>query len=259
MIMGLGRRLAGSLNLPAQLSIFGDPIVIIAATHATCADTGPDLTGERDVMTYEIRCKQCGATGWCRAQDVEGSGMEVNDNDRAEVCGHEEGLERLIMATEIKDERFPEFWAGFGKRMEAAGDSPEVIARTTWHAAKCGSQSERDTILYCFHIAYEKPSAQNIITWCESYPQFAEDIRSHAAVAWDWARQGEACTTDGKFLSEVLTGECEGGRCYWSRETGYLEPCGKHESQGMEAMMAVDAKQRLQEIAASKGDIATKL
>lgn len=39
----------------------------------------------------------------------------------------------------LTEELFPEFWAGFGKRMEAAGDSPEVIARTTWHAAKAGN------------------------------------------------------------------------------------------------------------------------
>lgn len=36
------------------------------------------------------------------------------------------------------EESFPEFWSGFGKRMEAAGDSAEVIAQTAWHAAKAG-------------------------------------------------------------------------------------------------------------------------
>lgn len=104
-------------------------------------------------------------------------------------CGGDGTYPSVPLAVEPQIEFFPEFWAGFGKRMEAAGDSPEVIAQTAWHAAKAGNALNRDEVLFAFHIAYEKPSAQNIIDWCTNYPQFAEDIRSHAAVAWDMAME----------------------------------------------------------------------
>ena len=45
----------------------------------------------------------------------------------------------------------------------------------------------RDEVLYAFHRAYERPSAAEIIEWVTRYPQFAEDIRGHAALARDWA------------------------------------------------------------------------
>jgi hypothetical protein len=40
----------------------------------------------------------------------------------------------------------------------------------------------------------------------------------------------------------VLSGNCEGGECWNNPETGYLEACPKHESQGMEAMRAKDGQ-----------------
>lgn len=46
---------------------------------------------------------------------------------------------------------------------------------------------ERDDVLFAFHEAYERPTAENVIDWTRRYPQFADDIRAHAAVAWDWA------------------------------------------------------------------------
>ena len=45
---------------------------------------------------------------------------------------------------------------------------------------------ERDDVLFAFHEAYERPTAENVIEWTRRYPQFADDIRAHAAVAWDW-------------------------------------------------------------------------
>lgn len=38
-------------------------------------------------------------------------------------------------------------------------------------------------------------------------------------------------------MTNWLTGPCEGGECWWNPETGYLESCPKHESQGMELMV----------------------
>jgi len=46
---------------------------------------------------------------------------------------------------------------------------------------------ERDEVLFAFHQAYDRPTAEQIIDWIERYPQFADDIRAHAAVSRDWA------------------------------------------------------------------------
>jgi hypothetical protein len=50
---------------------------------------------------------------------------------------------------------------------------------------------EREEVLFAFHEAYDRPTADQIIEWVNRYPQFADDIRAHAAVAWDWATLGE--------------------------------------------------------------------
>src|SRR5271165_3068040 len=45
----------------------------------------------------------------------------------------------------------------------------------------------RDEVLFAFHQACDNPNAEQIIEWTRRYPQFAEDIRAHAAIAKDWA------------------------------------------------------------------------
>ena len=51
---------------------------------------------------------------------------------------------------------------------------------------------ERDDVLFALHRECSNPTADQIITWIERYPQFADDIRSHAAIIKDWvAREGE--------------------------------------------------------------------
>jgi hypothetical protein len=52
---------------------------------------------------------------------------------------------------------------------------------------------DRDEVLFAFHEACSKPTASDIIEWTRKYPQFAEDIRAHAAVARDWAVNSEVC------------------------------------------------------------------
>lgn len=47
--------------------------------------------------------------------------------------------------------------------------------------------ADRDEVLYAFHRAYDRPTAEQIVEWVTKYPQFAEDIRTHAAISWDWA------------------------------------------------------------------------
>jgi len=51
--------------------------------------------------------------------------------------------------------------------------------------------TDRDEVLFAFHQAYDRPTAENIVEWVRRYPQFADDIRAHAAVAWDWATQAQ--------------------------------------------------------------------
>jgi hypothetical protein len=50
---------------------------------------------------------------------------------------------------------------------------------------------DRDEVLFAFHQACERPTAEQIIEWIGRYPHFADDIRAHAAVSRDWvARKG---------------------------------------------------------------------
>src|ERR1035438_7168538 len=49
--------------------------------------------------------------------------------------------------------------------------------------------ADRDEVLFAFHQECERPSVEQIVAWVNRFPQFAEDIRAHAAVAWDWATQ----------------------------------------------------------------------
>jgi hypothetical protein len=48
---------------------------------------------------------------------------------------------------------------------------------------------DRDKVLFAFHQECEHPTAEQISEWVSRFPQFAQDIRAHAAVAWDWAMQ----------------------------------------------------------------------
>src|SRR5438552_2596447 len=51
---------------------------------------------------------------------------------------------------------------------------------------------DRDEVLYAFHQACERPTAEQIIAWVRRYPQFADDIRAHAAIARDMAANEQA-------------------------------------------------------------------
>ena len=52
---------------------------------------------------------------------------------------------------------------------------------------------DRDEVLYAFHDACERPTVDDICRWIEKYPQFADDIRTHAAIARDLdARKNES-------------------------------------------------------------------
>jgi hypothetical protein len=48
---------------------------------------------------------------------------------------------------------------------------------------------ERDEVLFAFHQNCDNPTADQIAEWTERYPQFADDIRAHAAVRAEWASE----------------------------------------------------------------------
>lgn len=48
------------------------------------------------------------------------------------------------------------------------------------------TENMRDDVLFAFQEACEHPTAADIIEWTHRYPQYAEDIRAHAAIARDW-------------------------------------------------------------------------
>jgi len=69
-----------------------------------------------------------------------------------------------------------------------------------------GVTCPEDEVLFAFHQECERPSAEQIVAWVNRFPQFAEDIRAHAAVAWDWATQAAE--------GEVVVDEILSSRAY---------------------------------------------
>lgn len=63
--------------------------------------------------------------------------------------------------------------------------------------------AERDEVLFEFHRQCIRPTAEQIVEWTERYPQYADDIREHAAARLDWAAWDElpAVEPDGDLLA----------------------------------------------------------
>ena len=51
--------------------------------------------------------------------------------------------------------------------------------------------ARRDKVLFAFHRACTCPTAEQITKWTKRHPEFAEDIRMHAAIRLDWAASSE--------------------------------------------------------------------
>jgi len=67
--------------------------------------------------------------------------------------------------------------------------------------------NDRDEVLYAFHRAYDCPTAEQIAEWVARYPQFADDIRAHAAISWDWKanEQRPVVVPDGTVMARGLS------------------------------------------------------
>ncbi|MEW6449199.1 MAG: helix-turn-helix transcriptional regulator [Pseudomonadota bacterium] len=61
---------------------------------------------------------------------------------------------------------------------------------------KQNRDQERDAVLYAFHEAFARPTAAQIIEWAKRYPEFADDIRAHAAIAREWDDNAHATAAE---------------------------------------------------------------
>lgn len=50
---------------------------------------------------------------------------------------------------------------------------------------------ERDEVLIAFHHASDRPSVELILQWIDRYPEYADDIRAHAAVSHELTARKE--------------------------------------------------------------------
>ncbi len=62
----------------------------------------------------------------------------------------------------------------------------------------------RDKVLIAFHETFSQPTDNDIAEWASRYPQFAEDIREHAAIKREWADapQSDFVEIDGTMLAQ---------------------------------------------------------
>jgi hypothetical protein len=51
--------------------------------------------------------------------------------------------------------------------------------------------AERDEVLFAFHQTCDDPTTEQVNEWTRRYPQFADDIREHAAVRAQWASDSD--------------------------------------------------------------------
>jgi hypothetical protein len=56
--------------------------------------------------------------------------------------------------------------------------------------------TRRDEVLFAFHRDCTRPTADQIIDWTRRYPEFADDIRAHAAIIRDSAANEGAAEED---------------------------------------------------------------
>ena len=53
------------------------------------------------------------------------------------------------------------------------------------------SNPERDDVLFAFHQTCDNPTAEQVSEWTRRYPQYADDIREHAALRAQWASESD--------------------------------------------------------------------
>ncbi len=112
---------------------------------------------------------------------------------------------------------------------------------------------DRDEVLFAFHQASERPTAEQIIEWVIRYPQFAEDIRAHAAVSRDWAARCGAPVAEADE-SMLARGYSNALNALYNAEIRASSPAPASTSQSFHEMLAARGKEIFQ--LASELDIA---
>lgn len=51
--------------------------------------------------------------------------------------------------------------------------------------------AKRDEVLFAFHRDCPRPTTEKISEWTKNHPEFAEDIRMHAAIRLEWSARSE--------------------------------------------------------------------
>lgn len=67
------------------------------------------------------------------------------------------------------------------------------------------TEAKRDEVLFAFQRAHERPSAENIIEWIKRHPDYADDIREHAALMLEMALLAEADDPAGEPSAVLLS------------------------------------------------------
>lgn len=66
------------------------------------------------------------------------------------------------------------------------------------------NDNDRDQMLLQFHAQFPRPTAADVIEWVERYPQYAEDIRLHAAISRDWDAADAMEVPDPELISDAM-------------------------------------------------------
>ncbi len=104
---------------------------------------------------------------------------------------------------------------------------------------------DRDEVLFAFHQACERPTAEQIIEWIARYPQFAEDIRAHAAVSRDWAaREGVSVAEAGEAM--LARGYSNALNALYNAEIKASSPAPASAAQTFHEMLAARGKEVFQ-------------
>lgn len=84
----------------------------------------------------------------------------------------------------------------------------------------------RDEVLFAFDQACSRPTATQIIEWCERFPQFADDIRAFAAISRELADRAAvpAEMADESMLARLSTVEGAERPCRAGRQAGAADP-----------------------------------
>jgi hypothetical protein len=116
-------------------------------------------------------------------------------------------------------------------------------------------REERDAILIAIHQECEKPTTEQIIAWIEQYPDYAEDIRAHAAVSLDWAARETGA--EGEVSQSLLDrGFSNALNAFYSAQQRAQTEANVKSFQDLAAALNIDVVQMAREMDIARGVLA---